>query len=131
MGDKCEINWCKPAEKELRKLAKKERLAAVKLQANIGHVEELGWEGAKRVELIKVLKEKTRVGEIRDMGKGGHRAFFYWEEDEASHQIYITAIPKKNILTQARINDFIDAAEHRREIDAAGGNTDEDTEETD
>lgn len=131
MGDKCEINWCKSAEKEMRKLLKKDKSAVVKLQANIGHVEELGWAKSTRVELIKVLKEETRIGEIRDMGKGGHRAFFYWEEDDTSHQIHITAIPKKNILTQARVNEFIDAAENRRDTDAAGGNTDEDTEEAD
>lgn len=131
MGDKCEINWCKPAEKEMRKLAKKDRQAAVKLQANIGHIEDFGWEKSTIVELIKVLKKETRIGEIRDIGKGGHRAIFYWEEDDASHQLNITAIPKKNILTHTRMNEFIKAAEKRRETDAAGGNTDEDTEETD
>jgi hypothetical protein len=131
MGDKCEVNWCKPTARELLKLAKKDRAGIARLQAHIGHVEDFGWDISTKSELIKVLKEDTRIGEIRDMGKGGYRAFFYWEETETSHEIHITAIPKKNTLTPKRVNEFIKAAENRRQLDAAGGNTDEDTEEDD
>lgn len=115
INDRCEVYWLPPSDREMNKLRKTDPDRALILEELIFQVEENGWILSTKSELVKVLRAKTRVGEIRDVGSGGHRLFFFWEELPVCRKIYISAIPKKRDVTgKARLNGFLDAAEKLR-----------------
>jgi hypothetical protein len=92
------------------------------LEEAIEAVMENGWILSTSSQLIKVLDQKRHVGEIRDLGSGGYRLFFFWTDAGSSRAIFITAVEKKSKLKgKARVNRFIDAAaELRRRYLEAG-----------
>jgi hypothetical protein len=70
-----------------------------------------GWILSVHGGLIKVLEQSEHVGEIRDVGRGGNRLFFFWVDGESARSLFITAIEKKSKLKgRARVNEFIAAA---------------------
>jgi hypothetical protein len=80
--------------------------------AALARVTENGWILSVHSGVIKVLDERRQVGEIRDMGSGGYRLFFFWLDGRSARTLFVTALEKKSKLKgKARVNDFIDAAD--------------------
>jgi hypothetical protein len=56
------------------------------------------------------------VGEIRDLGSGGYRLFFFWTEAGDGRDLHIShVLPKSRVTGRARIAAVLDAVERIRE----------------
>lgn len=122
MTDPCEIYFLPPADREMKKLRKKDPERAVIIEELIFQVEDNGWILSTKSELIKVLRTKSQIGEIRDVGSGGHRLFFFWLDADKKRKLYITALPrKKDVTGKQRLNVYLDAAEGLRDRFLKGG----------
>src|ERR1700756_2368257 len=78
------------------------------LHALIGQIEEDGWHLSVRSEVIKVLRPATRIGEIRDLGAGGYRLFFFWIDTWNGKDLLVTRVlPKRAVEGRARLNAVI------------------------
>jgi hypothetical protein len=115
MNDCCEVYFLPAADKMYKKLAKANHKRWLMIDEAITQVEEHGWILSTRSELIKVLREDKQIGEIRDMGSGGHRLIFFWFETSRITELYVTALPlKKDVVGKARLNTYIEAADKLR-----------------
>ncbi len=115
MNDHCAVEFLGPAVKALEKLIKADPSSGLMIESAVTQVQENGWILSTKSRLIRVLKNKSRIGEIREMGPVGHRLSFFWVETPSAKVLYVTAIAKKkDLANRARLNDFITAAEARR-----------------
>jgi hypothetical protein len=116
MIDSCEVYYLGPGDKAMEKLSASDPLRHLMIEELVHQIEENGWTLSVKSQLIKVLRPKERIGEIRDMGKGGHRLFFFWVETPSSRKLYITSLPKKKDVTgRQRLKTFLDAVESARD----------------
>lgn len=115
MSDTCEVWLLGPADKDLIKIKRDNPKRAVFIQDAIDAVEENGWILSLRSELIKELRPKEQIGEIRDVGSGGYRLFFFWI-DGPVRKLFVTAVvQKRDVVARVRLNTYLDAAEKMRD----------------
>jgi mRNA-degrading endonuclease RelE of RelBE toxin-antitoxin system len=115
MNDHCEVLFTPAAAREMNSIAKKDPRRAVILRELIAQVEENGWILSLHSEVIKVLREQTCVGEIRDVGSGGYRLFMFWHDTEEARQLWICRIvPKRDVESKRRLSEICDAVEKLR-----------------
>lgn len=115
MSDTCRVERIGAADRDLKKIAKKDSKWFLIIVDTIKTVEENGWILCTRSQLIKVLDQNRHVGEIRLPGKGGYRLFFFWHDEASMRVLYITAMPqKKDVEDTKRLNSFVDTAAERR-----------------
>jgi hypothetical protein len=116
MSDSCEVFYLNRGAKDYDRLSRSDVNALVMVDETVEAVVENGWHLAVKTELIKILRPKTQIGEIRYLGSGSHRMFFFWVERTHGRAIYVTAIPKKkDVVGKGRLNDYLDAAEKLRD----------------
>jgi hypothetical protein len=116
MSDTCEVYLLDPADKDLEKIKRKAPERAIFIQEAIAMVEENGWILSTRSQLIKELRTKDQIGEIRDVGSGGYRLFFFWSIEETVRKLFITAVVKKSdVVAKVRLNTYLDAAKKMRD----------------
>jgi hypothetical protein len=114
-NDTCAIRFLPGAEKALRKIRRKDPDRLPLIDEVLAGVLVNGWILSVHSAAIKVLDQRRQIGEIRDLGSGGYRMFFFWHDSSSARTLYITALEKKSKLTgKARVNDFIDAADALR-----------------
>lgn len=78
-------------------------------------MEENGWTLSIHSEVIKVLREQTRVAEIRDVGSGGYRLFMFWHDVEDVRELWIfRVLPKREVESKRRLSEICDAVEKLR-----------------
>ena len=72
---------------------------------------------------MKVLRNELCIGEIRDLGSGGYRLFFFWVDGSEVRELFVThALPKRDVEGKARLNRVIEAvAANRRRFLAEEG----------
>lgn len=110
MSDHCAVFYLPPADRQMRKLAKQDPKRFAIVDGRIRQVEEDGWILSTRSELVKVLRNDLCIGEIRDLGSGGWRLFFFWVDGDETKELYVTqALPKSDVVAKARLNDVIAA----------------------
>ena len=114
-NDNCAIRFLPGAEKSLRKIRRSDPDRLPLIDDVLANVLVNGWILSVHSGVIKVLDQRRQVGEIRDLGSGGYRLFFFWQDSSSARTLYITALEKKSRLKgKARVNDFIDAADDLR-----------------
>jgi len=69
MNDHCRVFFLPPADRQMKKLKKRDATRFVVVEGRIRQVEEDGWILSMRSELVKVLRNEICVGEIRDLGR--------------------------------------------------------------
>lgn len=110
-NDTCIIQLLPGARKAMRRIAKRDPDRLHFIDHAIRAVTLNGWVLSVHSELIKVLDQRRHIGEIRDLGTGGYRLFFFWEDSQEARTLFLTAIEKKSKLKgRARVNEFIAAA---------------------
>ena len=115
MSDSCEVRFSSAAEREMRDVAKRDPERAVIIGALIEQIEENGWKLSTNSEAIKVLRSRTCIGEIRDIGSGGYRLFFFWHDTETARDLWVCrVVPKRDVTGKRRLNDVCDAVEKHR-----------------
>lgn len=115
MEDHCEVRFTTAAAKEVTRIAKKDPRRAAILRELIAQVEEDGWKLSIHAEVIKVLREQTCVGEIRDVGSGGYRLFMFWNDTEDCRELWICRVlPKRGVESKRRLSEICDAVEKLR-----------------
>ncbi|HEX2210856.1 MAG TPA: hypothetical protein VHG93_24445 [Longimicrobium sp.] len=84
-------------------------------RALLDQVEENGWKLSTKTQVIKVLRNETCVGEIRDVGSGGYRLFMFWHDVEETREPWICRVlPKRDVVGKRRLNEICDAVEELR-----------------
>lgn len=115
MSEHCEIRFTQAAVREMQGVAKKDPRRALILRDLLAQVEENGWKLSTTSEVIKVLRGGTCVGEIRDVGSGGYRLFFFWHDTPHVRELWICRVlPKRDVEGRRRLNDVCDAVESLR-----------------
>lgn len=115
MSEHCEIRFIHAAAREMQGVAKKDPRRALILRDLLAQVEENGWKLSTTSEVIKVLRSGTCVGEIRDVGSGGYRLFFFWHDLAHVRELWICRVlPKRDVEGRRRLNDVCDAVESLR-----------------
>jgi hypothetical protein len=110
MSDHCSVFFLPPADRQMRKLAKADPKRFAIVDGRVRQVEEDGWILSIRSELVKVLRNDLCIGEIRDLGSGGYRLFFFWVDTAEAKELYVThALPKRDVVGKARLNRVIEA----------------------
>lgn len=110
-NDTCVIRFMPSADKAIRKLRRSDPDRLPLIDEVLASVMVNGWILSVHGAAIKVLDQQGQIGEIRVVGSGGYRLFFFWHDGPSSRTLYITALEKKSRLKgKARVNDFIDAA---------------------
>lgn len=110
-NDTCIIRFLPGAKKAIRRIRRHDRDRLPFIDHAIRTVAHQGWILSVHSGLIKVLDQRQHVGEIRDLGSGGYRLFFFWKDDESARTLFVTAMEKKSKLKgKARVNEFIAAA---------------------
>lgn len=116
MSDHCRVEFLPGAVRDLRRIAKQDPARLVIIEGKVAQVEEDGWILSTRSELVKVLRSQTCVGEIRDLGSGGYRLFFFWADSEDGRVLYVThALPKSQVTGRARLSGVLNAVEKLRD----------------
>lgn len=116
MSDHCKVEFLPGAVRDLKRIAKHDPARLVIIQQKVEQVEEDGWILSAKSELIKVLRSETRVGEIRDLGSGGYRLFFFWTEAGDGRDLHVShVLAKSQVAGRARIAAVLDAVESVRE----------------
>jgi hypothetical protein len=111
VNDTCVIRFLPGADKTIRKLRRSDPDRLPLIEEVLASVLVNGWILSVHSAVIKVLDQQRQIGEIRDLGSGGYRLFFFWHDGPSARTLYITALEKKSRLKgKARVNDFIDAA---------------------
>lgn len=96
----------------MRKLGRSDPDRIPFILAALARITENGWILSVHGSVIKVLDGQRQIGEIRDMGSGGYRLFFFWIDGRFARTLFVTALEKKSKLKgRARVNDFIEAAD--------------------
>lgn len=112
MSDDCTVYFTRAAAREMGRVADADPRRAVILRQVIGRIEENGWILSQHAELVRVLRAATCVGEIRDVGRGGYRLFFFWHVEDAARQLWICRVlPKREVEARARLAAVCDAVE--------------------
>lgn len=115
MNDDCEVHFTRAAAKEMLAVAKKDAKRAAILRALLAQIEENGWKLSTHSQAIKVLRNETCVGEIRDVGSGGYRLFMFWHDTADVRELWICRVlPKRDVEGTRRLNDICDAVEELR-----------------
>jgi hypothetical protein len=115
MTDKCEVHYLDPAKKDQRKIGKKSPGSIPFIQSAVKEVEDNGWMMATGSRLIRPLRAKKKIGEIRDM-QGSYRLILFWHDDRGTRHLFVTAVvPKEEVEDKSRLKAFIDAAIKRRD----------------
>jgi mRNA-degrading endonuclease RelE of RelBE toxin-antitoxin system len=110
-NDTCIIRFLPGVRKAMRRIAKRNSDRLHFIDHAIRTVAHNGWILSVHSGLIKVLDQPRHVGEVRDLGSGGYRLFFFWEDGQEARTLLFTAIEKKSKLKgRARVNEFIAAA---------------------
>jgi hypothetical protein len=110
-NDTCAIRFLPGADKDIRKLRKTDPDRLPLVDGVLADVLVNGWILSVHSAAIKVLDQQRQIGEIRDLGSGGYRLFFFWHDGPSTRTLYITALEKKSKLKgKARVEDFINAA---------------------
>jgi hypothetical protein len=110
-NDACRLVLLPGARKALRKIRKHDPDRLPFIDHALKTVVHHGWILSVHSELIKVLDPREQIGEIRDLGSGGYRLFFFWDDGESARTLFITGMEKKSKLGgKARLNEFISAA---------------------
>jgi mRNA-degrading endonuclease RelE of RelBE toxin-antitoxin system len=110
MSDHCAVFYLPPADRQMKKLAKQDPKRFAIVDGRIQQVEEDGWILSTRSELVKVLRNDLCIGEIRDLGSGGYRLFFFWHDLPEVKELYAThVLPKRDVVGKARLNQVITA----------------------
>ena len=116
MTDHCRVFYLPPADRQMRKLAKQDQKRFAIVDGRIQQVEEDGWILSTRSELVKVLRNELCIGEIRDLGSGGYRLFFFWVDAVEAKELFVThALPKRDVVGKARLNEVIASVAKVRE----------------
>ncbi|HEU0012962.1 MAG TPA: hypothetical protein VFQ45_04730 [Longimicrobium sp.] len=103
------------ARRDLERIAGKDWRGYLLVQKALRLVEDRGWAAAASTELLKVLDQKRHVGEIRVLGRGGYRLFFFWHDDSSGRTLWIAAMPKKKDVEDTnRFNAQVSAVAERR-----------------
>jgi|tagenome__1003787_1003787.scaffolds.fasta_scaffold20989918_10 mRNA-degrading endonuclease RelE of RelBE toxin-antitoxin system len=122
MSDHCAVFYLPPADRQMKKLAKQDPKRFAIVDGRIQQVEEDGWILSTRSELVKVLRNDLCIGEIRDLGSGGYRLFFFWQDLPEVKELYVThVLPKRDVDAKARLNEVIAAVAKVRERFLAEG----------
>lgn len=115
MSDCCAVLFTRAAAREMLAVAKKDPKRAAILRDLIAQVEENGWKLSTNAEAIKVLRESTCVGELRDVGSGGYRLFMFWNDTEEVRELWICRVlPKRDVESKRRLSEMCDAVEKLR-----------------
>lgn len=110
MTDHCEVRFTSAAARELADVARKDPRRAVILQALVAQVEENGWTLSVHAALIKVLRDASCIGELRDVGSGGYRLLMFWHDTEEAREIWICRVlPKSAVEGRRRMSDLCDS----------------------
>lgn len=123
-NDTCRIELLPGARKAMRRIRRKDPDRVPFIDHAIRTVVHNGWILSVHAGLIKVLDQPRHVGEIRDLGSGGYRLFFFWTDGASARTLFLTAIEKKSKLKgKARVNALIEAtaALRRRYSDSLEG----------
>ncbi|HET7461616.1 MAG TPA: hypothetical protein VFJ82_10215 [Longimicrobium sp.] len=116
MSDHCQVRFLPGAVRELNRIAKHDPARLVVIERKVEQVEEDGWILSTKSELTKVLRSESCVGEIRDLGSGGYRLFFFWAAGDDGRDLYVSHVLAKSQVTgRARISTVLDAVEKVRE----------------
>ena len=116
MSDHCTVFYLPPADRQMKKLAKQDPKRFAIVDGRIQQVEEDGWILSTRSELVKVLRNDLCIGEIRDLGSGGYRLFFFWNDTRDVKELFVThALRKRDVVGRARLNEVIAAVAKVRE----------------
>lgn len=111
INDTCRIYLLPGAQKSLRKIRNNDADRVSFIEHALKTAVDNGWILSVHSELIKVLDQRQQIGEIRDLGSGGYRLFFFWNDDDSARTLFITAIEKKSRLKgKARLNSLVEAA---------------------
>jgi hypothetical protein len=115
MNDHCEVRFTPAATREVTGIAKKNLRRTLILREFTAQVEENGWKLSMHAEVIKVLREQTCVGELRDVGSGGYRLFMFWNDTEDCREVWICRVlPKRDVESKRRLSEICDAVEKLR-----------------
>lgn len=115
MSEHCVVRFTDPAESVLGKLYRDhERLASI--QSAAARIEEQGWKLSTNSQAIKVLRNHACIGEIRVLGRGGYRLFFFWHDEGDVRTLWVChLLPKKDVTSKRRLNQICDSVEDCRE----------------
>jgi mRNA-degrading endonuclease RelE of RelBE toxin-antitoxin system len=114
MNDKCEVVYLDPARRDQRKIGKKSPGDIPFIENAVKEVEDNGWKMATGSRLIRPLRNKKQIGEIRDM-QGDYRLILFWHDDGSTRYLFVTAVvTKEEVEDRSRLNTFIEAAIKRR-----------------
>jgi hypothetical protein len=114
MDDSCVVVLLAAAERDLGRLARRNPDRFASIQAVIETVVERGWRVSLQNEVIKILDADGQIGEIRDVGRPGHRLFFFWMDADI-RILYVARVEKKADVTgRARFSACIDATRNAR-----------------
>lgn len=112
MSDHGEVRFTGAAIKEMRQIATKDAKRAAIIRRLLKQVEENGWKLSVTSEIIKVLRNHTCIAEVRDIGSGGYRLFFFWHDAAAARELWICRVlPKRDVEGTRRLNAVCDAVE--------------------
>lgn len=115
MSENCKVYFTSAAKKEWDKVASVDPERFAILEALIDQVEENGWKLSTNSDVIKVLRAKEKVAEIRDYGSGGYRLFMFWHDAGTARELWVCRIlPKRDVTGRRRLNDVCDAVEKVR-----------------
>jgi hypothetical protein len=120
VNDSCDVVFLPGAARTFRKIGRVDALRVPLIEDAIDNIVDNGWILSVHSGVIKVLDPQRQVGEIRDLGSGGYRLFFFWHDAPSTRILCITTLEKKSKLKgKARVKDFIDAADalRRRYLD--------------
>ena len=96
MNDTCVIRFLPGADKAIRKLGRSDPDRLPLIEEVLASVLVNGWILSVHSAVIKVLDQQRQIGEIRDLGSGGYRLFFFWHDGPSARTLYITALEKKS-----------------------------------
>jgi plasmid stabilization system protein ParE len=115
MGEHCVVRFTRAATKDLAQLGRRDARHLLAIETLVERVEEQGWKLSTNAEAIKVLRSRTCVGEMREMGRGGHRLFFFWSDEGDVRTLQVCRVlAKKDVVGTRRLNAVCDAVEARR-----------------
>ncbi len=115
MDDHCEVLFTAAAAREMSGIAKRDPRRAAILRDLIAQVEENGWTLSIHSEVIKILREQTCVGEIRDVGSGGYRLFLFWHDTQEARELWICRVlPKRDVESKRRLSEICETVERLR-----------------
>lgn len=115
MSENCEAHFIPAARREWDKVAAADPARFAILDNLVEQVEENGWKLSTNAQVIKVLRNDKKIGEIRDVGSGGYRMFFFWHDTTTARELWVCrVVPKRDVEGRRRVNEVCDAVEKLR-----------------